>query len=79
MSDLIERLRDYIDLINGENGIKPMGLLKHLTQAADELTTLKSQLDTAMKLLRDNQSPMHFDREMTQADHDILRETRKWR
>lgn len=36
-------------------------------------------LDTAMKLLRDNQSPMHFDREMTQADHDVLREARKWR
>ena len=37
------------------------------------------KLDTAMKLLRDNQSPMHFDREMSQADHDILREARKWR
>ena len=44
-----------------------------------ELADLKSQLDTAMRLLRDNQSPMHFDREMSQADHDIIREARKWR
>lgn len=36
-----------------------------------------TRLDTAMKLLRDNK--MHFDREMNQADHDVLREARKWR
>ena len=46
---------------------------------ADTITDLQSKLDTAMKLLRDNQSPMHFDREMSQADHDILMEARKWR
>lgn len=41
--------------------------------------SIDSKLDTAMKLLRDNQSPMHLDRELNQADHDILREARKWR
>ena len=45
----------------------------------DEVADFKSQLDTAMRLLRDNQSPMHFDRELTTADHDIIREARKWR
>ena len=37
-----------------------------------------TRLDTAMKLIRDNKSVMHFDREVTQADHDIFREARKW-
>ena len=46
---------------------------------AEKILDLKTKLDTAMRLLRDNQSPMHFDREMSQADHDILREARKWR
>lgn len=44
----------------------------------DELTILKARFDTAMKLLRDNQSVMHFSRELTQADADILRDARKW-
>ena len=45
----------------------------------DEVAALKSTLDTAMCLLRDNQSNMHFDREMSQADHDVLKSARKWR
>ena len=38
-----------------------------------------SRLDTAMKLLRDNQSVMHFSREITTADDDVLRAARSWR
>lgn len=45
----------------------------------DTVEGLKSTLATAMKLLRDNKSNMRFDREMSQADHDVLREARKWR
>jgi len=41
--------------------------------------THDTRLDTAMKLIRDNMSGMHFDRELNQADHDVLKEARKWK
>lgn len=46
---------------------------------SDTVEGLKSSLDTAMKLLRDNKSNMHFDRELNQADHDVLKQARKWK
>lgn len=47
-------------------------LVAFLTDAPPDST-----LDTAMKLLRDAKS-LHIAREMTQADHDVLRLAKTW-
>ena len=45
----------------------------------EKIVDLENKLSTAMKLLRDNQSIMHFSREITTADDDVLRQARNWK
>ena len=77
MSDLPKRIREYC------KGKTTMIAWPHriLHEAADAIEAFEadSRLDTAMKLLRDNQSVMHFSREITTADDDVLRAARSWR
>lgn len=51
-----------------------------LHEAADaiEAAELDTRLDTAMKLLRDNNNELHIGREMNQADHDVILESKTW-
>ena len=77
MSDLPKRILEYC--VGRTTMIPWPHRILHEAAEAIEAFEADTRLNTAMKLLRDNQSPMRFDREMSQADHDILREARKWR
>ena len=78
--ELKAETRSHLDIShNHEVGLIPMATQTFMRDMSGKVMCLESKLDTAMKLLRDNQSTMHFDRGMSQADHDILREARKWR